>query len=157
YPEKFLYVDLNGLSCISIAVQANPELEHYTHLELEVVLRDEVPNHLTPTSENIRLFCTPIVNLFEADARPLEVDHRQHEYRVVPEGHPRDHYDIFSVDEVQAWGHEDRQQYPYHSYDSFAFCRQEEHNARRLFWQKLKPAVVSRYGYDTYMSFFDYE
>lgn len=155
YPDKFLFVDLWGMQEVSNLVEQNPELELYQRLELEIVLTEELAGHLLPKKDNIRLFCTPIVNLFAWDARPLEVDHRKTEYRLVPEGQPREHYDIFSINEVQAWGHEDRRQYRYLPYDSFAYCRVSSDQAQRLFWQKLKPSVISSYGYDTYVSFLE--
>lgn len=155
YPDKFLFVDLCGLSQVSRQVEQDPDLEVYQRLEVDISLAEELTGHLLPKQENIRLFCTPIVNLFSWDARPLEVDHRKTEYRLIPEGHPREHYDIFSIDEVQAWGHEDRRQTRYWPYDSFAYCRVSRDEAQRLFWQKLKPSVISSYGYDTYVSFLD--
>lgn len=36
-------------------------------------------------TENIRLFCTPIINLFEADTEPIRIEHLESEYRVVPD------------------------------------------------------------------------
>ncbi len=155
YPDKFLYVDLCGLTALEDAMTAQPALADFTQLEIELALSADLPAYLTPKQDNIRLFCTPAVNLFAWEARPLEVDHRQHEYRLIPEGQPRDHYDIYSVDQVSAWGHRDRQQRSYFSYDAFAFYRQGTEEAKRLFWQKLKPSVISHYGYDVYLSFLD--
>ncbi|MFQ5806873.1 MAG: type VI secretion system baseplate subunit TssF, partial [Phycisphaerae bacterium] len=73
-PAKFYFVDFTGL-------------ERLQHLELTDRFEIVVPFSRRPEDElrvdrnSLRLFCTPIVNLFEHSADGVRVDHTRTEYR----------------------------------------------------------------------------
>ncbi len=75
FPEKFMFVDLVGLDLAAIP-------EGVEHVDVEVVLAKPFPDDMRFSAENIRLFCTPIINLFELEADPITVTHFETEYRV---------------------------------------------------------------------------
>jgi type VI secretion system protein ImpG len=56
-----------------------------------------------PSLENVRLYCTPIVNLFKHDAAPIRLDGKQDEYLLLPGEYAREHACVFSVDRVTGW------------------------------------------------------
>ena len=96
FPEKFMFVDLLNLDLESI-----PDVSR--HFDIELVLREPFPNDLRFSSENMRLYCTPIINLFPLEADPITTAHTETEYRVcVSEGH-RAYVDIYSVDTVHGF------------------------------------------------------
>lgn len=95
-PEKFLFVDVRGLEGIAQTLVGG-------RFDLVFELQEDLPAYIRLKSENIRLFCTPIVNMFDVDARPIRLDHLQHEYRVVAEPSPATHYEVFSVDNVVSY------------------------------------------------------
>ncbi|BAO91680.1 uncharacterized protein BRPE67_DCDS05250 (plasmid) [Caballeronia cordobensis] len=64
FREKFLFVDLCGLD-----VEKLPE--DSTRFELEIVLTHPYPSDQRFNEDNVRLFCTPVINLFELDAEPI--------------------------------------------------------------------------------------
>jgi type VI secretion system protein ImpG len=92
-PEKFLFLDLEGL-------QALPELAVGDHFWVEIRFDRALPATLRPTKEEVRLFCTPIVNLFPHEADPIRVDRTKAEYRVRPAGQNSLHYEVHSIDRV---------------------------------------------------------
>jgi type VI secretion system protein ImpG len=92
-PEKFLFLDLEGL-------QALGELPVGDRFWVEIRFDRPLPATLRPTKEEIRLFCTPIVNLFRHDADPIRIDRTKAEYRVRPSGQSPLHYEIHSIDRV---------------------------------------------------------
>ncbi len=77
FPEKFLFFEINNL-CQSIAqkcTQAGQGVEIIIYLdqsnyELEKILK---PDHL-------KLFCTPVVNLFDAETARIEINPKQEKY-----------------------------------------------------------------------------
>ncbi|WP_414450857.1 type VI secretion system baseplate subunit TssF [Burkholderia sp. 22PA0099] len=94
FPEKFMFVDLLGLD-----LQAIPAAAPY--FDAEVVLEKPWADDMRFDADNIRLYCTPIINLFPIEADPVKVTQFETEYRV----RARDQYgpqvDIYSVDAVQ--------------------------------------------------------
>lgn len=101
-PEKFLFVDVTGLD--KIAEIGRPEkfdlVFHFTKDSKkgsESLNEVELPR---VSRENVRLYCTPIINLFEHSALPIRVDHKKVEYRVVPSADRLDHFEVYSIDKV---------------------------------------------------------
>lgn len=112
FREKFLFVDLCGFDIASLPPGAH-------HFELEFVLSHPYPGDQPFDADQIRLFCTPVINLFSLDAQPIAVDHHDAEYRVLPAGHPGEHTEIYSVDAVEAFEQASAQRYPYVPFSTF--------------------------------------
>jgi len=94
FPEKFMFVDLLGLDVQAIAPTA-------TCFDVEVVLKKPYPDDMRFSADNVRLFCTPIVNLFELEADPVTATQFETEYRVHASG--GGHVEVYSVDTVQGF------------------------------------------------------
>jgi type VI secretion system protein ImpG len=97
-PEKFLFVDLHGLTPGLLArLGDQPQLELYFYFNRES--RDLEHN---VSAETFRLGCSPIVNLFSKNAEPVRLSHRQSEYRIVPDERRPLHFEVHSVQRVTA-------------------------------------------------------
>ncbi len=94
-PQKFLFVELHGLG----ALNALPVTDRF---EIELRFDRPLPASLRVTKDDLRLYCTPIVNLFPLDGDPIRVDRSQSEYRIRPSGRDPLHYEVYSVDRVTA-------------------------------------------------------
>ncbi|GAB3629579.1 type VI secretion protein ImpG [Pandoraea terrae] len=93
FPEKFHFIDLCGFNASSL-----PAGE--TRLEFEIVLTGRLPGDITFGADNLRLHCTPVINLFEIDAKPLQPNAHERDYRVSPPDADAPHvepYDAISV------------------------------------------------------------
>lgn len=112
FPEKFLFVDLYGIDLAALAPSV-------TEFEVEVVLNQTYPADLRFTEKNIRLFCTPIINLFRMDAEPVRVDHRAISYVVRPRLRHGEHVETYSVDAVDAHDHVSGERVEYVPFSSF--------------------------------------
>ncbi len=77
YPEKFLFFDLNGFDTIPF-LENEPMTLTYT-----VTLSKLFPNDKPFSSENFRLYCTPIVNIFLQETEPVAKTGFKSEYRVI--------------------------------------------------------------------------
>ncbi|MFI8578590.1 hypothetical protein FIV02_00445 [Pseudomonas sp. THAF187a] len=101
FQEKFLFVDLLGLD----AVNSLPEdlLKQARGLELRFDIHKAGVQRIRPTLENVRLYCTPVVNLFQHDAIPIRLDGKQDQYLLLPAEFDAQHCGVFSVDRVTGW------------------------------------------------------
>lgn len=96
FPEKFMFVDLLGLDLDAIP----PDAEH---VDVETVLARPFPDDMRFSAENVRLYCTPIINLFELEADPVSVTHYETEYRVRAMEQHGHHVEAYSVDSVRGF------------------------------------------------------
>jgi type VI secretion system protein ImpG len=94
-PEKFLFVDLVGLGRLA-------ELAPGDRFTVDIRFDRALPASLRPSREEIRLYCAPIVNLFDNPGDPVRADRGQTEYRIRPQGRDPLHYEVFTVDRVGA-------------------------------------------------------
>lgn len=112
FPEKFMFVDLLGLD-----MQAIPEDAPY--VDVEVVLRKPYPDDMRFSAENVRLYCTPIINLFELEADPITSTQFDTDYRVVANARHGAHVDIYAVDAVQGFEVGTGQRFEYAPFGAF--------------------------------------
>ncbi|MBR8183745.1 type VI secretion system baseplate subunit TssF [Burkholderia ambifaria] len=136
FREKFLFVDLCGLDITKLP-------EKSTRFELEIVLKDTYPSDQRFSADNVRLFCSPVINLFELDAEPIEIDHHETEYRVVPAGHQGEHVETYSVDAIATFDHDTAERYEYVPFTTFrhrgGMLRHEA--PERYFHTRVRPGV----------------
>lgn len=90
-PAKFLFIDVKNLD--------RGQLDDDT---FELAFTFERPPALPAriAAENFRLFCTPVVNLFESSADPIKRDPRVHEHLMRASGIKPAHMEIYEVNQV---------------------------------------------------------
>lgn len=99
-PQKFDFIDL-GLEGISAACPPGAR-----RLVLHIVLPSCNQRLRALTAENMRLSCTPVVNLFEHAAAPIRLDGRSEAYPVIPRHAGCEIYSIDKVSLVKASGND---------------------------------------------------
>ena len=98
FPDRFLFADVGGLAG-AVGQCESTELELIFLLER----RDsELEQRLA--AENFRLNCAPIINLFPKRADRVHLNHRDHEYHVVPDRTRPMDYEVWSIGEMQGFG-----------------------------------------------------
>ncbi|HKD13664.1 MAG TPA: type VI secretion system baseplate subunit TssF [Candidatus Angelobacter sp.] len=131
FPEKFLFLDLEGLDQLS-GIECGSKAEiiflisPFERPERERLLESGV------SGSTFRLGCTPIVNLFPQAAEPIAVDHTRFEHLVVPDRRRSKVMEVFSVDEVTAQNLRTREFEPFQPFHSFRHASAGLHNA--VFW-----------------------
>ncbi len=95
FPAKYDFVDLLGLDRL---VPSPGEV----FFEVEILFDGVFPEEHAFTTEHLRLYCTPVVNVFEQDVEPIRVDHRSAEYRVVGDVNRRQGVRIYDVRAVES-------------------------------------------------------
>ena len=117
-PEKFLFVDVVNLDK-GFNRYILSDYNHTDEFELHFVMPDLPDSFESFRLENWQLFCTPVINLFKMDASPLELDHRQTEYRIIPEPRNPYSYTPYSIDSMGAYGNTKKADKIYDEFESF--------------------------------------
>jgi type VI secretion system protein ImpG len=143
-PAKFMFVDVGGLDKL-----ADLEIGG----KFEILFRFSKGPEKIPriTAENFRLFCTPIVNLFEHNADPIRLDHERVEYRVRPASVDAHHFEIYSVERVMGWA--EGQVRPREYAPFFAFTHDLGAGQDPIYYQIRLRSAVTDEGTDSYVSF----
>ena len=114
FPDKFLYLDLQ-LGDAGDSLFGNSKAVERFDLFFRF---PEYPKDAPPVRPgSFRLHCSPAVNLFPSDGKPLTIDHSKAEYLVRADAdRPRD-YEIFSLEEVNVLREEPIRVPEFYSFD----------------------------------------
>jgi type VI secretion system protein ImpG len=144
-PQKFLFVEITGLAPIA-------RLEIKDRFEIICEFSHPLEEQMRLTTDNVRLYCTPVVNLFPKDADPIRLEHNKVEYHVRPSGRNLTHFEIYALDRVIGWVQGSSEQRVYQPFLSFDH-RVTEDDRRTVYYRtRLVPAVIGQ-GADTYIAF----
>ncbi|MES2509510.1 MAG: type VI secretion system baseplate subunit TssF [Pseudomonadota bacterium] len=140
-PEKFLFVDIENIGRWTERGKSNA-------FDLTFVL-DQLPEWMPEIrSETFQLNITPAINLFEHAADPVSHDHKATEYRLLPEGSNRAHYQIYSVDRVVGYQQGVARE---RVYSPFGMLKPDGGEVSLNYRTTLRAAAVGR-GSDVYLS-----
>ena len=140
-PEKFLFVDIEGLQRWTSRGQGS---EFSLFLTL-----DHLPDWMPEIrADSFMLNVTPAINLFEHAADPINHEHRASEYRVLPEARNRAHYQVYSIDQVVGYQQGVAQE---RVYQPFGLYRHDGRGARLSYRTTLREATVGR-GNEVFLS-----
>jgi type VI secretion system protein ImpG len=95
-PSKFAFVDVGDVRRI---VELDPEAQRAT---LCFRLERSLPPSTRISTQNVRLHCVPIVNVFEATADPIRPSPERERFLVRVAGLPPSHGEVYAVTKVQA-------------------------------------------------------
>lgn len=97
-PERFLFVVLSGLRRAMSRAQG-------TEFEIVVLLNRSVSSlHGAVDASNIRLNCSPAINLFPRRADRIHLDPGKVDYHIVPDRTRPMDYEIHSISQVEGFG-----------------------------------------------------
>jgi type VI secretion system protein ImpG len=146
FPEKFLFFDITGIAEHLGAAK----IESF---DLKFVFSHRFDDIIRVTKDYFRLYCTPIVNLYNTTAEPITIDHHRQEYMLWPQHKNQQHVEIFSVDEV--FGRTKAQSKPtiYAPFESFEHESDKSPSSTAAFYKVVqKPSILSE-GLDSHLSF----
>ncbi|MCD7099851.1 type VI secretion system baseplate subunit TssF [Stenotrophomonas sp. MMGLT7] len=156
YPEKFGFFDLALAPLIAGAAR-----RFTLHLVLRAAPADRGNSRVLEElgRDNIRLGCTPVVNLFPQQGEPIRVTHRQTAYPIVADARRAFAYEIHSIDSV----HRIRQSPQGESIQEFrpfySLRHGEEPERAGQYWIAHRDEDVARHspGHEMEMTFVDLE
>ncbi len=145
-PQKFAFFEVQGLD-------AMPTDRLGDRFAILLSFKDGLPTGTRVTKENLRLFCTPVVNLFSHTADPLKPDITKYEYLARPSGGQPEAYEIYSIDKVTGIARRTSQRVDIPSFYSFDHELHSIATQNVVFYQThLRPATIGE-GVDIYLSF----
>jgi type VI secretion system protein ImpG len=113
FPQKFHFVDLCGFDASMLPAGES-------QMTFEIELDGRVPGDYPVGRESFRLFCTPVINVFEVDALPLRpTDWHDREHRVLVQPGAADYIEPYEVLAVSAADPEDSARHAYGAFTSF--------------------------------------
>ena len=148
FPEKFLFFDLTGLQAKTL-LDAGRTLEVFVYLE-----HHDPALEAAVSAQNFRLNCTPIVNLFPAQADPIRLDPGRFEHRVSPDARRESSLEVYSIDRVLISDRDGAEQL----YRPFFSLGQRQTGRERVdrYWQAMRrPSPYAGGGDDVFLSFSD--
>ncbi|QJT81787.1 type VI secretion system baseplate subunit TssF [Kosakonia sp. MUSA4] len=110
FRQKFMFVELRGLELVGFTPDT-------TWFETDIVLDGGWPSDIPFATENFRLHCSPVINLFTLEADPLTIDPLENEYLLRPLRVQDGHTEIYSVDNIH--GAVKNGKHPYVPFTSF--------------------------------------
>lgn len=110
FRPKFMFVELRGLDTIGLTAAS-------TWFEIDMVLSEAWSSDLPFETENFRLHCAPVINLFTLEADPLTLNPLENEYLLRPLRLQDGHTEIYSVDNIH--GAVKNGKHPYVPFTSF--------------------------------------
>ncbi len=110
FRPKFMFIELRGLETVGLNSASR-------WFEIDIVLTEAWSSDLPFTSENFRLHCAPVINLFTLEADPLTLNPLDNEYLLRPLRLQDGHTEIYSVDNIH--GAVKHGKHPYVPFTSF--------------------------------------
>jgi len=111
FRQRFAFAEIRGLDALDLAGADQA-------LEIDLRFSRALPHEVPMTTSELRLFCTPAINLFEDNAEPVSAEFLQSDYAVRADAQrPRsvEVYDVKSVDSIDDRGAR-HSLAPYHSF-----------------------------------------
>jgi len=121
YRDKYHFIDLSGLSTLQRF--GKEILEKSDSFTVKITLSEKLKITKKITKENFQLYCTPIVNLFEAEAEPIRKS-LQEEYEVRPSGLSYAHSEVYSINSTHGWDSRINKYHKYLPFESFEHTKE---------------------------------
>ncbi|MGU7770645.1 type VI secretion system baseplate subunit TssF [Burkholderia sp. MR1-5-21] len=139
FPEKFHFVDLCGFDAASV-----PPGE--THITFEIAIDGRIAGDAAFDARNIRLFCTPVINLFELDAQAIRPNAHDRDYPVRAPTSAGAHVEPYDALSVVATDPRSATRHEYRSFKEFrhrgGMLRHESPD--RYFHTSIRPGVTGQ-------------
>lgn len=145
-PQKFAFFEVSGLD----QLPADKIADRFAIL---IHFKDGLPPNTRVTRDNLRLFCAPIVNLFDHTTDPIKPDPTKHEYLARAAGAAPNAHEIYGIETVTGIARRTSQRVEIPSFISFEHELDAEAAQRAVFYQPhVRPAAIGE-GIDVYLSF----
>jgi type VI secretion system protein ImpG len=156
FPEKFFFVELNGLEQLRAAA-FGPHIEVVFLISRFERAERQQSFELSVSEETLRLGCSPAVNLFPHTAEPVLLDQTRTEYLVTPDVRRRRALEIFSLDEVISPNPQTSEVIKFEPFYRFRHATSNRAERPKGFWYSRRQPSARRddEGTEVYISFLD--
>jgi len=128
YPERFFFIEINGID------QFEPK-GSAAKFEINFKFDRKLSSEVKPTTQNIKINCVPVVNLFDRATEQVSVTQRLPEYYITPDSNRRKSREVYSVNDVIGVGENKQTQYTYTPVTSYQILNtsDEDYDYRRFY------------------------
>lgn len=147
FPEKFSYLNLN-LDFLKLLKEENLSFEVQIYLKLNLNDQAIIRNYSELNVANFKLFTSPVVNLFEKQAEPQKINHKNLEYPLMTDAHHPEFYQVYSIVEmnlIREKSNQDQVVYPILPF----FAMSHYHGDDIQFFYALNPTVLQNQYVET--------
>ncbi|MEG0486916.1 MAG: type VI secretion system baseplate subunit TssF [Acinetobacter sp.] len=140
FPEKFSYLNLN-LAFLKFLKASDHRFEIQIHLKLNLNDQAVIRNYSELNIANFKLFTSPVVNLFEKQAEPQKINHKNLEYPLITDSHHPEFYQVYSILEmnlIREKSNKDQVIYPILPF----FAMSHYHGDDVQFFYALNPTIL---------------
>ncbi|RLA74170.1 MAG: type VI secretion system baseplate subunit TssF [Epsilonproteobacteria bacterium] len=131
-PQKFFFFKLKGLE----------KLKKYQNLNnFRVVFRfkDSLVKMDSIAQDSIKLFCTPVNNLFDTQAEPVTLTHKKELIHIYPQLRYKDNYQVYDIKNITGYVQGEVGVKQYYPFESF----QRENNNQNIYQVYRKISIVN--------------
>jgi type VI secretion system protein ImpG len=148
FPQKFLFIDIVGLQSV---FRGNATAK----VELHIVLDQPPRTDQIIGTDNLKLGCTPIVNLFNQIAEPIRIDQTQHRFQVIPDVRKTLAHEIYSIDSVTLVSRDKETTRPVQPIYSLNHTRPDREQTAFWFQRRVPSDRKGDQGTEVYVSLVD--
>jgi type VI secretion system protein ImpG len=106
FKDRFFFIELRGLESFEASGEE-------VAIEIKIQFSRSLSPEIRPDRKNLRLHCTPIVNLFDRSTEEIVVNQRMPEYYILADSDRRKSREIYSVNRVTGVSEDKKQIYKY--------------------------------------------
>ena len=121
YRDKYHFIDIEGFNLLQKFPKEILETSHSFSIKITLNQKLQITKQLT--KEHFQLYCTPIVNLFEAEAEPIRKT-IQEEYEVRPSGLSYMNSEVYSIKNTHGWDSRINKYHKYLPFESFEHTKE---------------------------------
>ncbi|MBL0708343.1 MAG: type VI secretion system baseplate subunit TssF [Sulfurimonas sp.] len=111
-PEKFFFFKLKGLEELK-------KLKNLTKFKIVFNFKKSLVNLSSIPKNSIKLFCTPLSNIFESEAEPVILTHKKELIHVRPLLRYTDSYKVYDIKSVTGYVQGELEEKKYSAFESF--------------------------------------
>ncbi len=153
FPEAFHFFDVKGFDSVTFDTEQR-------EFVLAIKFTKTLPQNMHIGRDSFQLYCTPVINLFEHDAEPIDLHGRKPEYPLIPSTRYPKHYEVFSVDRVEGWKdrsdtlHNGRnEKRVYSAFESFQHEIERVRDRKALYYRTRLKDSIRGDGFESFISF----
>ena len=130
YEQKYLFADLCNLDRV-FGID-HELLAQSRHFRMRLHFSKRLSSAQILTKENFALYCTPVINLFEADAVPIRKNAMEEEYLLSASEYAREQSEVYLVDSVRGWVPSKNSYQDFLPFESFDYGDDDEYYSVRV-------------------------
>jgi len=121
YKDKYHFIDLNNLNIIKTFPEELLKRSFSFQIKIHFTKKLQITKKIT--KNNFLLYCTPILNLFDADAEPIRKG-LEEEYEVLPSDMDYAQSEVYSVEKISGWDSRINKYHKYLPFESFQHVKE---------------------------------